>query len=235
MWSIREVAELAGVTPRAVRHYNAIGLLAPPARRDDGHKRYGREHLDRLVRIKRLRDLGLGLERIAALDDAADAVRALDADVTGTIDRLQHARTDIGFLLRERVPTELPPEFVPSDVVRQLSAPDRSFVVVMSRVLGPQARRAYADVLRNPPADPATADFENLPADADAPDCRDLATRMALHVRDLRSRFPALRDLHAGSPHGRRFSAEVAADAKRELYNPAQVDVMDRTSALLDR
>ena len=95
-WSTRELAELAGTSLRAVRHYHQVGLLAEPERRSNGYKQYGVEHLVRLVRIKRLVDLGFSLPQIGAMGEADDhpeeALRALDAELAETIARLQSAR-----------------------------------------------------------------------------------------------------------------------------------------------
>jgi AraC-like DNA-binding protein len=55
-WSTREIAELAGTSLRAVRHYHEVGLLAEPERRANGYKQYGVAHLIRVLRIKRLTD-----------------------------------------------------------------------------------------------------------------------------------------------------------------------------------
>ena len=56
-WSTREIAELAGTSLRAVRHYHDVGLLPEPERRSNGYKQCGVAHLVRLLRIKRLVDL----------------------------------------------------------------------------------------------------------------------------------------------------------------------------------
>ncbi len=60
-------------------------------------------HLVRLVRIKRLVDLGFSLPQIAALGDGDDhpeqALRELDAELAATIDRLQRARDELAELL----------------------------------------------------------------------------------------------------------------------------------------
>jgi DNA-binding transcriptional MerR regulator len=68
-WSTREIAELAGTSLRAVRHYHEVGLLPEPERHSNGYKQYGVAHLVRLLRIKRLVDLGFSLSRIAELGD----------------------------------------------------------------------------------------------------------------------------------------------------------------------
>lgn len=61
-----ELADAAGVTPRTVRYYIAQGLLPSPGRLGP-NTRYGREHLDRLHRIRRLQEEGLPLARIREL------------------------------------------------------------------------------------------------------------------------------------------------------------------------
>ncbi|QPL05765.1 MULTISPECIES: MerR family transcriptional regulator [Actinomyces] len=73
---VKEMADLAGTTTRAVRHYHALGLLPVPATR--GMQRdYGFEHLARLLRIRWLSESGLSLERIAQIldDEAAHPTR----------------------------------------------------------------------------------------------------------------------------------------------------------------
>jgi DNA-binding transcriptional MerR regulator len=63
--SIGEAARLAGVTTRAVRHYHAVGLLPAPGRDSSGYRRYGAADLIALVRVTRLRALGVPIARIA--------------------------------------------------------------------------------------------------------------------------------------------------------------------------
>lgn len=73
---IKEIADLAGVTPRAVRHYHQLGLLeVPPTVR--GRREYGVEHLARLLRIRWLADGGLSLRQVAGIlsSDPPDADR----------------------------------------------------------------------------------------------------------------------------------------------------------------
>lgn len=103
-WSTRELADLAGTSLRAVRHYHDVGLLPEPERRSNGHKQYGVAHLVKLVRIKRLTDLGFSLPQIAAMAESDDhpeqALRDLDAELAATIERLQRAREELGELIR---------------------------------------------------------------------------------------------------------------------------------------
>jgi DNA-binding transcriptional MerR regulator len=88
--NVGEVAALAGVTVRALHHYDRIGLVSPSARTSAGYRQYAAADLDRLHQVLLYRELGFPLEEVAALldDPAADPAAHL---------RRQHA------LLRERL------------------------------------------------------------------------------------------------------------------------------------
>ncbi|WP_224387427.1 MerR family transcriptional regulator [Pseudonocardia sp. ICBG1293] len=223
-WSIRELAAAAGVTPRAVRHYNDIGLLNQPGRLPNGHKRYGTTHLARLRQIKHLTDLGFDLARIAAMShaDPAALAKTLDGELAATIRRLQEARTELDRMLHAG-PTV---DFVAPASAQTLTRADRSFVVVLSRVLGPRQWRAYTDMISSLPPDPAGREFERLAADADERTRRDLAGRMVGYVREIHRRHPDLIHLYADAPRGGRIARRAVAVAASELYNPAQQEVM---------
>jgi len=78
-WSISEVARMAHITPRTLRHYDQIGLLPPGGVRENGYRVYRRPQLLRLQRILLLRELGLDLETIATiLDGGQDEIAALE-------------------------------------------------------------------------------------------------------------------------------------------------------------
>jgi DNA-binding transcriptional MerR regulator len=61
---IGEVAALLGVTPKAIRHYQRVGLLGEPARSPAGYRLYGARELERLLRVRRLQAMGLSLAQI---------------------------------------------------------------------------------------------------------------------------------------------------------------------------
>ncbi|GEL94392.1 MerR family transcriptional regulator [Cellulomonas composti] len=76
--SIHEVARATGTTSRTLRHYDAIGLLAPTHVADNGYRWYDEDALVRLQRILLLRELGLGLAEIGrVLDRDQDEAAAL--------------------------------------------------------------------------------------------------------------------------------------------------------------
>lgn len=63
---IGDAAAFAGTTPRAIRHYHAIGLLAEPERGGDDRRRYAYGDMIRLLWIRRMADAGVSLEDIRA-------------------------------------------------------------------------------------------------------------------------------------------------------------------------
>lgn len=65
---IQEVSAESGLTPRAIRYYEEIGLLAPAARSDGAYRLYDGEDLERLRFIRGLRDdAGFSLAEIGQL------------------------------------------------------------------------------------------------------------------------------------------------------------------------
>ena len=71
-YTVKALAELAGVTPRTLRWYDQVGLLKPLRTTEAGYRLYGPQQLDRLQDILFYRELGLDLAAIQAiLDDPA--------------------------------------------------------------------------------------------------------------------------------------------------------------------
>jgi DNA-binding transcriptional MerR regulator len=94
---IGEVARLAGVTTRAVRHYHAIGLLPEPRRSASGYRLYGEGDLIALVRVARMRELGVPTSRIrsgltAGAVELGGSLRALADEIDEDIARLTQTR-----------------------------------------------------------------------------------------------------------------------------------------------
>ena len=75
MLTIGAFARLGGVSVRALRHYEAVGVLAPDAvDPDTGDRYYRASQLERLHRIQALQDLGLSLQQLRpVLDDGVSA------------------------------------------------------------------------------------------------------------------------------------------------------------------
>ena len=116
-YSVGEVARLAGVTVRALHHYDEIALLRPSMRTAAGYRRYTRGDLLRLQRIRLFRALDFGLDDVRALLDAPDdELRAALIDQRAA---LQHRLEDTQSLVTiidhvlDSTPTETQKEGAP--------------------------------------------------------------------------------------------------------------------------
>ena len=67
-YRVHELADVAGVTVKALHHYDRLGLLTPQ-RTDAGYRVYSENDLERLEQILVLKRLGFGLTRIKRLMD----------------------------------------------------------------------------------------------------------------------------------------------------------------------
>jgi DNA-binding transcriptional MerR regulator len=84
VYTIGDLADAAGITPRTIRYYTAEGLLPPPDTRGR-YALYSQEHLDRLRLIARLKDAYLPLGEIKARMEqlSGGEIRHLLADYGG--------------------------------------------------------------------------------------------------------------------------------------------------------
>jgi DNA-binding transcriptional MerR regulator len=73
-WKIGELARIAGVTVRALHHYDSVGLLQPSERTHAGHRLYSAADVQRLYKLLALRRVGLPLEEIGPLLDSEDGI-----------------------------------------------------------------------------------------------------------------------------------------------------------------
>ena len=73
-YQIGEVCHRTGLTQRALHYYDEIGLLVPSERLNGGQRLYSAADLERIERIKSLKQLlGLSLSEIKRLLDADEA------------------------------------------------------------------------------------------------------------------------------------------------------------------
>jgi DNA-binding transcriptional MerR regulator len=79
MFTVKQLAKMAGVTPRTLHHYDDIGLLKPSRVGDNGYRYYGEEAMLKLQQILFYRELGLPLEDIRKI------IGRRDFDVLGAL------------------------------------------------------------------------------------------------------------------------------------------------------
>ncbi|MEU4242515.1 MerR family transcriptional regulator [Actinoplanes sp. NPDC026619] len=104
---IGELADLVGISTRAIRHYHRVGLLPEPARRGNGYRDYSLRDAVGLARVRRLVELGLSLAEVGdvlagdADRDLAEILRELDADLAGQEADIRRRRARLAQLLRQ--------------------------------------------------------------------------------------------------------------------------------------
>src|SRR3990172_12890131 len=81
MYTVKKLADLAGVTVRTLHHYDEIGLLKPSSVGNNGYRYYSDEVLFRLQQILFIREMDVDLPRIKQLIEqhGFDQVSALQA------------------------------------------------------------------------------------------------------------------------------------------------------------
>jgi DNA-binding transcriptional MerR regulator len=87
---IQEVAAETGLTPRSIRYYEEVGLLAPAARSEGAYRLYDTEDLERLRFIRGLRDdAGFSLAEIRRLLEDEQARVRIRARFRASHDQLE--------------------------------------------------------------------------------------------------------------------------------------------------
>jgi len=95
---IGELAEQAGASTKAIRYYEQLGILTPPARTPSGYRSYDQTALGRLGFVRAAQAVGLTLGEIRQVIAFRDDGQAPCAHVT---DLLQRHAADLDARIRE--------------------------------------------------------------------------------------------------------------------------------------
>lgn len=71
-YSIRQLANLSGISTRTLRYYEEIGLLLPTYKNEGGYRFYGEQEVDRLQQILFYKERGFELKQIKDFLDRKD-------------------------------------------------------------------------------------------------------------------------------------------------------------------
>ena len=71
-YTINKLAKMAGISTRALRHYDEMGLLSPIRSSSNGYRIYAQAEVDRLQHILFYRELGVPLDEIKQILQAKD-------------------------------------------------------------------------------------------------------------------------------------------------------------------
>ena len=93
-FTIEQVAAQTGLTKRTLRYYEEVGLLPPTGRTEGNYRRYTQDDIQRLERIKNLRNLlGFSLADIRELlqaEDERDQIRVAYRQETEAAAKISH-------------------------------------------------------------------------------------------------------------------------------------------------
>ncbi|MFJ5223706.1 MerR family transcriptional regulator [Streptomyces sp. NPDC088400] len=243
---IGEIAALVGVTSRAVRHYHHLGLLPEPARRANGYRDYTVRDAVLLARIRRLTELGLGLDEVRDVlaDDAggelAEVLGELDADLARQEAEIRARRRRLAELMANPPSAEGPVSPALAQLLSGLpatgspsAAKDRELLTLLDTASGGgDGRHRLYDALRPLAQDPETlALYRRLDELADAT-ARD--PRVVPLAEDLLAAVPdeVLASIPTdGQPADAGFGEALLAD-----FPPAQAEVVRHVMhALVER
>jgi DNA-binding transcriptional MerR regulator len=105
--TIGQLARLSGLTVKALRHYDRVGLLSPASiDRQTGYRRYGQDQLERAREIRSLRDLDVPLADIRSVlngdAELSEVLAKQSAAVEAETYRLQRMGHRLRMSLREQ-------------------------------------------------------------------------------------------------------------------------------------
>ncbi len=250
-----DVAELAGVTVRTLRHYHQIGILPEPPRQSNGYRTYDLATVARLLRIRQLTELGVPLDHVEVLLETMPdegVLDEIDAQISAAIERLEGQRRRIARLRETGERADLPEGLAevislgpPSGTAGVLAELDQDTLLLVARVLGPnildrQGLDDLADALR-PIADDADlvaagVEFDRLPADAASADIHRVAHQLVdAMTTGMAPIMARLQDSPAGRALARTSSRQWPDPSQDSRLNPAQARAMARLVELLDR
>ncbi len=91
MYTVKQLSDLAGISPRTLHYYDEIGLLKPATHGDNGYRYYGEDCLPRLQQILFFKELDFSLEEIQTIlaQPGFDVAHALQVHRQALLERVE--------------------------------------------------------------------------------------------------------------------------------------------------
>jgi DNA-binding transcriptional MerR regulator len=248
-YTVRALADLAGITVRTLHHYDRIGLLVPSRRTKSGYRSYGEKDLLRLQQILFYRELDLPLaeireilddpdfDEVAALrdhgrhlDERIRRLRALRKTVDRTIQRLEGGT--MGNDERDLVTDEdLYEGFSSNEEGRALHREAKEkYGAEMVEESDRRVRQMTKAEFRGVKAE-AEAIYADLAALAErAPSAPEVQEVVARHWRHIERFFPVTGEVYAGL--AKMYIEDARFRAFFERYRPGLADFVSAAMTL---
>lgn len=239
-----ELAALAGVTVRTLRHYHHLGILAEPTRQTNGYRRYGLRDLIRVLRIKHLSAAGVPLQATAAMldrgEETGDIQHLLDAIDQDLAQRIAHLTAQRALIAAARASGTTPD--LPAELSRLLSvlaasgppevvASSHDQFVLLAHLTGAEDQ-ANVTALFSHLHDPAlwprllsiSQQFETLTADSGAEEIEAVVAEFRTFLTGASRTFATWTDTSLADTR----LAALVETYRQEFLNPAQRLVLAR-------
>jgi DNA-binding transcriptional MerR regulator len=96
--TIRQAAEITGLSVHTLRYYEQIGLIHPIDRADNTHRRYSQEDIDWIEFLKKLRATGMSIQDMQIY---AELQRQGDVTLPERVEMLKTLQQDVEAHLQE--------------------------------------------------------------------------------------------------------------------------------------
>jgi DNA-binding transcriptional MerR regulator len=105
-YTVKNLADIAGVSIRTLHYYDEVGLLRPGSRSESGYRYYGEEAIIRLQQIMLFRELGFSLEEIKEIVlrpdfDVLEALQSHRILLTKKIERISELLATVDKTIRK--------------------------------------------------------------------------------------------------------------------------------------
>ncbi|MET3859431.1 DNA-binding transcriptional MerR regulator [Dietzia sp. 2505] len=239
-----DLARLAGITVRTLRHYHQVGVLPEPPRSSNSYRDYGTRDLVMVLRIRRLADLGLSLDQISTILHSTgpapgELLASLDAEITEQIENLSRKRELLAHLARHEAPPDLPPEVAAAhSSLRSAGLPtaaadlDRDHMLLLAQLTGAAGQaylRTVYDIITTPATVEATVAVMTAWAALD-----DTSTDREIHEvseRLLDLLTPVMAELATGGPELPDLTEAQYRDTTTGYLTSAQKQVLELVRA----
>jgi DNA-binding transcriptional MerR regulator len=230
-WSTSQLADLAGVTLRSIRHWHDVGILPEPDRLTNGYKQYTARHLVLVLRIARLTGFGFTLGDVARMLDSEEhgqeSMRGLRAELDTRIAELERIRSEVDDLIGLGVSPDVSPEALLAMEALGHDPVSRNVAIVMAHLTPKEDTITFVETFKDAPEefkDINTAIW-GLPADAGDTEITALADLAVSTIKGfVELHYDALPDV--GNSPAERRSADALTAVATETMNHAQRRVM---------